>query len=188
MGARRFLTFLLALWAMLAAWPAAAQSADVGTRIAVCVAPVRAGDRAATMLRAPDRYDCATPQRAFGAGDFWVIARQLPAGAGTSPRRLRSASLWQRRSTLGIRYADGVTLARTLDDRGLARSLQLGAMFEDDIPVRGVPAVAALWKVEGATNIRGILAEPRVTTPEESVRSNLLLGAFYAGSAGSAWH
>lgn len=184
MGPRRFLKLLVAVWLALAVSPATAQNAEVGARVAVCVAPARAGEGAREMLALHPRYDCATRQQRFGAGDFFVLAPRLPQGAGTEPRRLRSASLWQRRSTLTILYSDGATVSRVRDDRAAARSLQLGAMFEDPIPVRGVPALAALWKVEGATNIRGIVADPRVATPEQAVRSNLLLGTLYAAFGG----
>ncbi|WP_019517371.1 sensor domain-containing diguanylate cyclase [Sphingomonas sp. Mn802worker] len=175
---------IAAVLALLLAWPAAAQSATAGEIVATCVAPVHASDRAAAMLRPPMRFDCTTPQIAFGAGDYWVRARSVPTGAGAAPRVLRSWSVWQRAATLYFGYADGVVIRRTIDDVGAARSIALGAVFEQPIPVRGVPVTQLLWHVRGAANIRGIVANARIATPAESVKRNLVFATLYGGFGG----
>ena len=72
---------VLALWvALLAlAGPAAAQTAKVGDALSTCVARVAPGDTPAAMLVARERFDCDVAQRGLGEGDYWVIARTLPA-------------------------------------------------------------------------------------------------------------
>ncbi|KQT34806.1 hypothetical protein ASG29_01195 [Sphingomonas sp. Leaf412] len=184
MGIARFLNGLLLLLALLAARPAAAQNADIGVPVAICVARATDGDNVAAMLTARGRYDCTTPQHRMGPGDYWVRATGLPTEAGRSPRTIRSASLWQERATLYVAYADGAMTARTMDDRDATAALQIGAVLELPVPVRGVRATALLWRIEGAANTRGIVAQPRLATPDDSVRSNLLLGTLYAGFAG----
>jgi diguanylate cyclase (GGDEF)-like protein len=174
------------MWLALLAWsaPAVAQTAKVGVPVRTCLARVVPGDTAARVLAAPDRLDCATPPGEFGEGDYWVAARDLPAAAGLAPRTVRSGSLWQRGMTLWVAYADGRLIGRRVDDRAAREVLQLGAMFELPIPVRGVRATALLWRVEGAANVRGIVAAPHVATPEQGVASNLLFGSLYAAFGG----
>ena len=185
MGARAIFGLLLVLLGLLVGpVPAAAQTARVGVPVSTCIARAVPGDRAAAMLAAPSRFDCDSEQRALGSGDYWVVARDLPAAAGYEPRVVRSASLWQERLTLWVAYADGRLVRQVMDDRAATRALQLGAMFELPIPVRGVRATALLWHVEGAANMRGVVGAPRIATPQESAASNLLLGSLYAAFGG----
>ncbi len=170
--------------ALLLTRPAAAQSATAGEAVATCIAPVHAGDTARAMLRARARFDCATPQLRFGAGDFWVRANALPAGAGTGARVLRSWSLWQQSATIYFRYADGAVVRRVIDDAGAARSIALGAVFEQPVPARGAALTQILWHVRGAANIRGIVSNPRIATQAESVKRNLAFAALYGGFGG----
>ena len=182
---RRLIAAALALaLAALLVSPAAAQSASAGEAVATCVARARAGDDARSMLRTTERFDCTSPQLAFGPGDFWVRADRLPAGAGTQPRVLRSWSVWQRAATLHFAYADGVVVRRAIDDVGAARSIALGAVFEQAVPVRGVPLERVMWHVRGAANIRGVVTNARIATPAESVARNLLLAACYGAFGG----
>lgn len=171
-----------ALLALVAtATPALADSGLVGSPIQVCIAQGSAP--AAVMARAS--YDCATPQRSFGPGDFWAMSRPLPAGTGLTPFRVRVASLWQDRLTLHALYADGAIVAMPLDGRATTRHIQLGAIVEQALPVRaGAPVVRLLWHVEGSANLRGILIGARIATPEQSNDANLLFGALYAAFAG----
>jgi diguanylate cyclase (GGDEF)-like protein len=171
--------FVAALVALCA--PAAAQSGLVGTPLAVCVAPVRAGDTPTRMLAAADRFDCATPQTSFGRGDYWVRSASVTI---RNPANIRTASLWQDRSTLYVAYADGTLETRIIDGRGASRALQIGAIFEQPIHQRAAPAVRLLWRVEGAANLRGILVGPRIATPADSARANLTLGTLYGAFAG----
>src|SRR4051812_22223675 len=95
------LAVALAIAALLAGTPATAQRGLVGTRIQVCVARAQAGDTAVRLFRALGRFDCTTPQTSFGAGDYWVRSAPIDARAAD---RIRTGSLWQRRSTLNILY------------------------------------------------------------------------------------
>lgn len=174
---------MVAVLALLAR-PAGAQSALAGTPVTTCVAPVQRGDVAATMLRRTDRFDCATPQSRFRPGDYWVGVARVPPGAGIVPQVIRSWSLWQRGMTLYFGYADGVIVRRVIDDVGAARSIALGAVFEQPIPVRGVRLTRIMWQVRGAVVVRGIIAEPRIGTPAQSAERNLVFAALYAGFGG----
>ncbi len=174
---------MVAVLALLAR-PAVAQSALAGTPVTTCVAPVQRGDVAATMLRLTDRFDCATPQSRFRPGDYWVRVASVPPGAGIVPQVIRSWSLWQRGMTLYFGYADGVIVRRVIDDVGAARSIALGAVFEQPIPVRGVSLTRIMWQVRGAVVVRGIVADPRIGTPAQSAERNLLFAALYAGFGG----
>jgi diguanylate cyclase (GGDEF)-like protein len=174
---------MVAVLALLAR-PAVAQSALAGTPVTTCVAPVQRGDMAATILRRPDRFDCVTPQSRYRPGDYWVRVARVPAGAGIVPQVIRSWSLWQRGMTLYFGYADGVIVRRVIDDVGAARSIALGAIFEQAIPVRGVRLTRIMWQVRGAVVVRGIVADPRIGTPAQSAERNLLFAALYAGFGG----
>lgn len=179
---------VLAMWLALLAWglstPASAQTAKVGSPVTSCVARTAPGDTPRRLLSLPSRFDCKASAASLGAGDYWVVARALPAGAGLSPHVVRSGSVWQREMTLWVAYADGRLIGRRIDDRHVRDILQLGAMFELSIPVRGVRATALLWRIDGASNVRGILAAPHVATPQQSVASSLTLASFYAAFGG----
>lgn len=182
MGFRVVLAWWVAL--LVLSVPASAQSAKVGESLTTCVARVAPGDTAARMLAARDRFSCGVPQRGLGPGDYWVLASTLPADAGLAPHVIRSASLWQRGLTLHILYADGHSVRQRFDDRSARNVLQLGAMFELPLPVRGVRATALLWRVDGAANVRGIVADPRIASPAQAISSNLLFAALYAAFGG----
>ncbi|MFW2851570.1 diguanylate cyclase domain-containing protein [Sphingomonas sp. TX0543] len=171
---------LLTLLTLCAAIPAAAQSGVVGTPIAVCVAPARPGDVAATMLRATDRYDCTKAQTSFGSGNYWVRSGPLSSRAAY----VRTSSVWQDEATLHILYADGVILTRHMDGHAASRALRLGAIFEMAIPPRAAPVTRMLWHVRGSANLRGIVVSPALATVKDSARSDLILGTLYGAFAG----
>jgi diguanylate cyclase (GGDEF)-like protein len=177
---------VLALWvALLAlAGPAAAQTAKVGDALSTCVARVAPGDTPAAMLVARERFDCDVAQRGLGEGDYWVIARTLPADAGLVPYAVRSASLWQRSLTLHILYADGRDVTQRVGDHGARHILQLGAIFQMPLPVLGQRATTLLWRVDGAASVRGIVLDPRIATPAQTITSNLLFAGLYAAFGG----
>ncbi|KQN91049.1 hypothetical protein ASE95_12390 [Sphingomonas sp. Leaf231] len=168
----------------LAIAPEAAASTDVPLR--TCFRHAAAGDRAATLFGTgtDDGFRCDHTQRGAGAGDYWVRSAPLPVvGAGML---VRSGSLWQQAMTLHIRYADGTI--RTLGFTGADawRHLKLGASFELVIPGADSRPVQLLWHIRGAANLRGILLEPHLVSPDLSQRYDLQLAAFYAGFAGLA--
>lgn len=163
--------------------PARAQVGAVGDPIAVCVKPAAPGTTPLALLDHPAGFDCTTSQRRFGPGDYWVMSKPLHVGRN-SPARIRIASLWQQSATLYARYADGATFRLAGDGAALSLRLQLGAIVEYELPVRGVAATRLLWRVDGAANMRGVLVGARLATPTQSARSNMTLAALYAGFGG----
>ncbi|PNB48798.1 hypothetical protein C1X73_34005, partial [Pseudomonas sp. FW305-130] len=81
-------------------------------------------------------------------------------------------------------YADGKIVSSSLDQHGAARHLQLGAIIEQRLPERAAPLVRLLWHIEGTGNLRGILRNARIVTPQESISANLKMAALYGGFAG----
>lgn len=161
---------------------AAAQAGIVGEPFAVCVKRATA-EAPRALLDRPAGFDCAPDQRHFGSGDYWVVSEPLRAG-GDAPVRLRIASLWQHSATLYARYADGATFRLAGDGRAIARRIQIGAIVEYELPRRDAPVTRLLWRVDGAANMRGIVVAPRLATPAESARSNIMLATLYGGFAG----
>ena len=157
-----------------------------GRAVAVCIAPVRAGDTAAAVLRAaPSRFDCDRPQGEWPTGDYWARSAPLPAHLGEyEPVDVRFTSLWQQRVTVVARYADDRVATMTMDAHALARHLRLGAIVTWRVPARHVAVTQLLWHVEGAAALRGVIVGATVATPDETARSDLILCALYAGFAG----
>lgn len=148
--------------------------------LALCVAPARAGDTAAAMLRDDARYDCRRDQIAHGAGDFWVRSAPLAARAEV----VQMASLWQQRTTIWAVYADGAAFRTRYDPQGATRRLQLGAVVSQALPRRDVPLARLLWHVEGAANTRAIVGAVRLGSAAGQDRTNLMLAALYAAFGG----
>lgn len=163
--------------------PAQAQAGTVGAPIAVCVKRVDAADRAAALVTQPRGFDCTTEQRRFGPGDYWVVSAPISAGKNW-PARIRIASLWQKSANLWALYADGAIRMLPGDGRATSQRIQLGAIVEYRLPVRGVPVVRLLWRVDGAANMRGILLAARSASATQSAYSNIVLASLYAGFAG----
>lgn len=172
---------LFAWFAFLTATPASAQAGITGDAVPLCVARADPGSTARAMLADGAAFDCTTPQTAFGVGDYWVRSGSLDLNGALA---IRVASLWQQNITLYAQYRDGVIVSASLDQQGLSRHMQLGAIIEQALASRPAPLVRLLWHVGGAANLRGIVREARIATPEQSIRSNLLLSAIYAAFVG----
>eukprot|EP01035_Chromulina_nebulosa_P005585 gene5585-7573_t len=82
----------LLLGLAVAAAPASAAPADQ-IALRTCILRVEPRRVARTLLRTPERFDCTTPQRDFGAGDFWLISQPLNVSAVESRYVLRMASV-----------------------------------------------------------------------------------------------
>lgn len=167
-----------------AAQPAMAQAGLVGTPIATCIAPMRPAVSAASILTRPRGFDCHRPQSSFGSGDFDVIATSVPTLAGQHEVAIRFASVWQDRTDLYLRYADGMIGHVALDETAITRHLQLGAVVEYRPPHRHVPITGLLWRTRGAGNMRAVVLAPTIADPKASAESNLVLGAIYAAFGG----
>ena len=162
---------------------AASQAGSVGEPVTLCVRRVARGVRIAHPFADLSRFDCRNSQLSFGPGSFHLMSTALDVGRSW-PARVRTAGAWQERMTLYALYADGAVVAMPTDGRGVSRRLQLGAIVEHTLPVRGIPVVRLAWHVEGASNLRGIVLDPRVATPTESARSSQLLAGFFGLFAG----
>lgn len=188
-SAYRFISSLYLLILMVGivglATPAAAQIGLGSAPLKLCIKPIASGDVPDRLFRSPAAFDCSTAQTEFGRGDFWVLASHMPNSArATTPLSVRTAAIWQRHSTLYARFADGAIVALPLGRSDISRHLQLGAIVEQAIPARPAPLVQLLWKIEGASNLRGIVVGAQTATSEESARNNLFMAALYAAFGG----
>ena len=176
----RFLIILLGLLG-LASSPARAQGTLAGRPLVTCVAPVARGDTWQAMMHAAARFDCRHDQRSFGPGSFWVIARDLPPGMGAhAPVVIRQASLRQQATSLFVRYADGKVAVQHADGRQVSRLINLGGIVEWRLPHRHSALHTAMWRIDRATNVRGIVVGASVATRDESADTTLAIGAAYA--------
>lgn len=182
-GLFRFCWFLCALLTTGWTTPASAGAGSVGEPVEVCVRRDEPGLNMRALLRRPVGFRCDLPQTAWGPGDYLVVSEPLSVGAHW-PARVRSGSVWQDATTIHALYADGGIWSVRTDSVGASDRIQLGAMLEHKLPVRGVPVVRLLWRVEGAANLRAIVVDPRVARPSESAESNLILAGFYAAFGG----
>jgi diguanylate cyclase (GGDEF)-like protein len=173
--------------ALLCGVPAHAQKGVAGKPLAVCILRDTGGMDPAALIRQPGRFDCTTDQYRFGPGNYWVISQPVDLRSiAHLPLNVRMASLWQQALTLHVVYADGSVATQTTDARGVTSLIQLGAIVEQPLPVSESRIVRLLWRVEGSTNLRGILLGARLSTAPESTRANLAMAALYAGFAGLA--
>lgn len=180
-GLLRCLAPLLA--AALAATPATA-SPTGSIAIETCVLRDAPGLTARAVLRDPARFDCTTPQRRFGAGDFWLISQPLDIAAGDSRYVLRTASVWQHAMTEHILFADGAMVSIRTDAQQASHNVQLGGIIQRTLPHRKAPIVRILWQIEGAANVRGLLLAPTLTTTTIAGQANVRMAAIYAGFGG----
>lgn len=181
-----FLSRLLLLWTVLGmalatASPAAAQAGLAGRPIRTCVVRDTPGLSARAVFAGRAAVLCGADQRRLGPGDYWVRSAPL---RWYGPAAVRSASLWQDHVTLHALYGDGRIVSTVIDQQAASRQIQLGAILEIDLPARPAPLVRLAWQVDDAANLRGIVRDPSLATPAESVASNLLMGGLYAAFAG----
>lgn len=188
-GIVTLLGFVVALAAFFAspalARPPGWSAGTTGRPLATCIRRAAPGDDPRAIARDLAGFDCVTPQKQFGSGDFWVISE--PVGERSRSRRqlnARMLSLWQDRLTLHVLYADG-RIETMADDRvGMTKRVQLGAIIEYPIPRLRAPVDRLLWKVEGASNVYAVVRNPRIATQTESNRANLFMAALYAAFGG----
>jgi diguanylate cyclase (GGDEF)-like protein len=177
----RCLALLLAL--AVAATPATARPAD-STTLTTCVLRDAPGLTARALLRDPARFDCATPQRRFGAGDFWLISQPLDISALESRYVLRTASVWQHAMTAHILFADGAMLSIRTDAQQASHNVQLGGIIQRILPHHKAAIVRILWHIEGSANVRGLLLGPTLATNTVAGQANVRMAAIYAGFGG----
>lgn len=188
----RTFTWIGAMLFALAAWLALPQAAHAGTvtssgPIDVCVAPVRDGERFADLLTDRIALSCDRRQTDFGSGDFWAASRRPLSLPATGDFRLRVASLWQSRTTIGIVHADGHVAWITADSRALSRHIHVGAVAGFALPAWRAPVTRIIWRIDGAANRRGVLNGVRLMTEEESARADMLMTGLFAAFGGLAF-
>lgn len=160
---------------------------NIGHTIPVCVSRVQPGDTPQAMFAQAGRFDCTTPQLSLGAGDFWILSAPLPHPADAdAPIRVRQVSMWQRQMTLYAQAADGRIVGQFADEFGIGQRLRLGAVVEHRFVPAGAPFTRLLWRIDGASNMRGIVLGARLATDAQSIRSDTLLAALYSAFAGLA--
>lgn len=178
----RFRTLLLLVaMAVGAVRPAVALAGGVGETTAVCVARAQPGMTPRTLFKPQASFDCDPRQTPLGSGDFWVRSAPVRRSGAVE---VRTASLWQNAVTLYALYADGAIRAQRLDTHGIARHIALGAIVAQPLPPRDAPLVRLLWHIEGAANLRGIVRDARIATPDQAIRSNLTAAALYGAFGG----
>ena len=102
---------------------------------------------AAALFARPRQFDCRRLQAGAATGDYWVLSAPLPPPSPAPPPALReraasvrTASVWQDRVTLYVRYADGAIRRAGFTSATTAPHLVLGAIF---ILAWGLPIVLA---------------------------------------------
>ncbi len=188
-GIATLIALAVAFAAMLAS-PADARApgwsaGTAGRPLATCIRRAAPGEDFRTIARDLAGFDCVTPQKQLGSGDYWVISE--PVGERSRSRRplnVRMLSLWQGQVTLHILYKDGRVETVSDDPVGLTKRIQLGAIVEYPIPRLRSPVDRLLWKVEDASNIYGVVRNVRIATQAESSRANLFMAALYAAFGG----
>lgn len=181
---------LAVAWAVLLIAPAQAReqgwsAGTAGRPLATCIRRAAPGEDPRAVARNLAAFDCTTPHKQFGSGDFWVISE--PVGERARSRRplnARMLSLWQDRVTLHVMYADGRIATMSDDAVGLTKRIQLGAIVEYPIPRHTAPVDRLLWKIEGSSNLYAVVRNLRIATDAQSNRANLFMAALYAAFAG----
>lgn len=182
----RLFMLLSVLLLASASLPGAAQAAagQVGAPLSTCLLRDMPGLDAKLLLKTPERFDCTTPQRDFGPGNYWVMAAEVPVINLHTRLAVRSTSIWQDRMTLYALYPDGEISTIHTDDRSASETLQLGAIFQSWLPRHDAHPVRLLWHIEGVQNLRGIMIAPTIATSSQIASSNTIMGAIYAAFAG----
>lgn len=159
--------------------------AAAATPVRVCVLPARPGMTARDLFARPDAFDCDTPQKSFGSGDFWLLSAPLPPLPRDRPLPvLRTSALWYDQTTVHVLHADGSIDRTHLNGVTLGRHLRVGAMVEVALRDRPSPPVRLLWHIRGAANIRGLLLNPTLVDRDAAARRDAIMHMGYAAFFG----
>ncbi|MCR5871398.1 hypothetical protein LRS12_12090 [Sphingomonas sp. J344] len=121
-----------------------------GRPLATCIRRAAPGDDFRTIARDLAGFDCVTPQKQLGSGDYWVISEHVgERSRSRRPLNVRMLSLWQGQTTLHILYKDGRVETASDDPVGLTKRIQLGAIVEYPIPACARPSTGCCgrWRV-----------------------------------------
>ncbi|WP_294235209.1 diguanylate cyclase [uncultured Sphingomonas sp.] len=178
--------WVLALALLATVWPFAEARAQIGQAVATCIKPIRSGDRAADLLKEPQRFDCTSDQSSYGRGDFWVLSQPLPRLAGDPRERLSIgfASTWQDATALHILYGDGSIHHIAFTSATTSPYLLLGAMIAVPLPRTDARPVRILWEAHGAANLRGVVRGARLQQHAEALEVESDLSLLYGAIMG----
>ncbi len=152
-----------------------------------CIAPILAGQSATQVIAQPQGFDCKTRQYDLAGRDYLVRLGFTPvAAAMQDPLILRMSSVWQDRTIVHFRYADGSVRSVSFSSRTASRYLTIGAMLEVQVPPSKELLTAAYVEVHGAANLRGVVVAPTLVTQNESAEQRLLLVMLYSAFVGMA--
>ncbi|MEH3158790.1 MAG: GGDEF domain-containing protein [Sphingomonas taxi] len=174
---------IAALVALIVAGLLATPAAAAGTPVRTCILRDTGHERAAALFARPDRFDCVRRQTDMGPGDYWLLSEPLP-GIDSRTTQIRTASLWQDRTTLYVLYADGTIRQTGFTSATAGRHLMLGAIIQLALPRHQAGVVRLLWHVEGALNRRGILRGAQLTDHHNAAMAEITMAALYAAFAG----
>lgn len=185
----RFVRFFVILAALAVGLfspdPSHGSGAVIGLPLDICILRARPDMTPRNLFAEPQRFDCTTPQRDFGDGDFWVMSQFLGNLASARGRNaVRIDNLWEERITLYALYPDGTIRGWPYDQRAKSRHTELGAMVQWSLPSGYGTPQRLLWRIEGSANIRGIIGDARLATRPEGARANLVMGSVYSAFGG----
>ena len=145
----------------------------------------RAGLSPQMLFAAPQLFDCKTPQKTLGPGDYWVqVPLAAPRPSDAEPLLLRSASVWQDSAAIHFGYADGVVETRRFTSQSTAAVLAIGSMFEVAVPPRAAALTGVIIETKGSANVRGIVIGAEIVTLSQSHAHTVAMTAMYAALGG----
>ncbi len=171
----------LFLAVIISAAPASAQVTD----LTPCVAPARASDTVQNILSQSQRFDCNASQSHHESGDYWVKMEIPPEGRTHNLRPiLRMASLWDDGFSLTAIHDDGSVTQYSrarISDSGVMR---LGPSIAVPLDAGKPPINMLVARVENSQIIRGVMLAPQISDPNSAIKTEMALGALYAGFGG----
>lgn len=175
----------LALAALLAALALVPIPAQAQIRLDPCVA--HAGGDALTAPYGPKAvtFTCEQYQSRRGPGDFTAEFRFAPIRpALDDPLVFRMGSVWQDKTLLRFRYADGATREVSYNQANASQYLRMGAIFQIPVPRRTAALTGMEIETRGTANLRGVVLGTALMPRSTSDAMNDWLVALYAGFAG----
>jgi diguanylate cyclase (GGDEF)-like protein len=150
-----------------------------------CIAAVKPGDTATSVLFQRDRFKCGSAQTQFRPGDYWVRmdVTRLPVGSREGVI-FRTASLWDDGMELTAFHADGSARQYRADPASSPSPMRLGATQIVRLQTDGPPISAIVARVHNSMIVRGVMHQPELSSVYTALQHELFLAALYAGFAG----
>lgn len=170
---------------LLAVWLAGATAHAQAPRIETCVTKLAEGEDPAAIFAHDSRFLCNTQQNTLGPGNFLAKLMFDPVrGDASDPLVLRLASVWQDRSRITFRFADGSTDQIGFNSVTLKPFITIGAVWEFPIPVKSAPLDGVFIETWGSANVRGVVLSPALMTQSKSNVVKLAMTAVLSAFAG----